>query len=272
MRVFVVDPHDMEVDNYISITEEMKLESFPAKYRTLYGISLGYFNVRPTDTEGTPLHRKYLKVTNGTEGAIVTNVTAHIAEANNAIVDLVSIPAEEEKDTDHCFVYLKSSNPVGAMRLLNIRDLHQDHALNSGICYQDNTVHHLAEGERRPIACCPAAIILNLNDTIQFTYHNEITNSFRLVTLKFDTEGLTVTENIVKPRREKTDRSERRSQKSSRDASFKTSNPRKMSAFGSDMAALLEAHPEFTLRPYNKTNKGRGRRRELERTHRRHDD
>lgn len=272
MRVFVVDPHDIEVDNYISISKEMKLESFPAKYRTLYGISLGYFNIRPTDEEGTPLHRKYLKVTNGTEGAVVTNVTAHIAETTNAITDLVAITAEEDKDTDHCLVYLKSNHPTGAMRLLSIRDLHQNHALNSGICYQDNTVHHLAEGERRPIACCPTAIILNLNDTIQFSYRNEITNSARLVTLKFDTEGLTVTENIVKPRKEKADRPERRSQKSARDTSFKTSKPRKMSAFGSDMAALLEAHPEFTLRPYNKTNKGRGRRRELERAHRRHDD
>lgn len=271
MRVYVVDPHEMEVDNYISITEEIKLEAFPAKHRTLYGISLGYFSIRPTDEEGTPLHPKYLKVTNGTEGAVVTNVTAHVSEANNSITDLVSIPADKDKDTEQCLVYLKSTTPNGAMRLVNIRDLHQTHALNSGIYYQDNTVHHLKEDDRRPMSCCPAAIILKLNDTLQFTYFNEITHSMRLATLKFDENGLTVAENIVKVRRDKPGHTDRRPQKSTRDreSSFK---PRKMGTFGNEMADLLKAHPEFTLRPSNKSNKGRGRRRELERAHRRHED
>lgn len=275
MKVYVVDPHYAEADNYVYIEEGITLSTITRGEKRLVGIPLGYFTQRDRDTEGAPLSPKFLKVADGVDGETVTRLNLVTVEGRNMQYARKVTEEEDTDPSDICLIYLRTSNPQGRAQFWNSSELRQDHTLFEGRLYEENVVHHVEPKTKRPKSCCPSLLVMRADETIQFTYINTLTDSNRLATLRYDGNELTVTENVAR-QPIKSERRPKFNRKTADNTERKISRPKNISNFGSGLADLLDTHPEFALREskqkFRNDRNNRARRRELDKAHRRYDD
>ena len=263
MKLFVVDPHYAEADNYVQVELGSPVVEFNIHNRNYTGLFLGYFPARESDKEGTPLNPKYLRITDAKTEERVTNLTFSDA-SNGKFCSASKVDAEADSDTEKAAIYLRVTEPDGKARCRDAFNYRKTHIFIEGRIYTHNVVDRTTDRASN-FFCCPTIIVVTKNDPVDVIYYNRLTRSLRIMTLEYNGEEVVVKTNEEYTPTKRGD--------TNREVPKKDYKPRKQRLGSLGMALADALPPEYFMSANGKRDRNsRQRRRELNKAHKRYDD
>lgn len=250
--------HDLQVDTGVTLC------AFPSVKKPAYGINLGFFTPRRTDTEGATLRPKYLKVYDVEESKKIDHLKLHQVPEKSYMVG--NLYKEGEEDTDeNVLVYLDIFDAASKARFLNSIELRNDNRLIEGKYFQDNVVKNYVEGAKKDPFSCPSLLTCKPGETFQVSYRDNATNIYYTSTFKYDDGEIKIVSTEEKARREF----------NHNDRNRRGDRIQRTGSFGDKIAEALSMDPDFNFKKHNKRpgyRNDRARKRALDRKYHNNED